>query len=90
MLMFERLEKLIDFVEKNDSDRLYELLADELVADKRIPLKYIAGALVIAAERCSVDCFNAILDYNSNLDNKLPKSLIKAAYSMMPNNSTVH
>jgi hypothetical protein len=85
--MFKRLEKLIEFVEKNASHQLYDLLLDELLADKRIPLKYIAGALVIAAERHSIECFNVILDYNSNLEKKIPASFIKAAESMIPTQS---
>lgn len=85
--IFERLEKLIAFVEKNDADKLQGLLLDEMFVLKRIPLKYVAGALVIAAERNSVECFNVILEYNSNLDKKIPRSFIAAAYSMLPNAS---
>ena len=84
--MFERLEKLINFVEKNDSMQLRSLLIAELLLSKRMPLKYIAGALVIAAEKNSGACFDTILEYNSRLDKQIPSRFIKAAFSMFPTN----
>jgi len=82
--MFDRLEKLIEFVERDNSNQLYSLLIEELLLPKQIPLKYIAGALVIAAEKNSIACFDIILDYNSRLAKQIPKAFIRAACSMFP------
>jgi hypothetical protein len=82
--MLDRLEKLINFVETNQHVELSNLFMTELTNIKPIPLKYIAGALVIAAERNSLECFNVILEYNQKLTNKIPRSFIRAAYSMLP------
>ena len=86
--MLHRLDKLIEAIENHDCFATEDLLSQDLCSVTKIPVKYLAGALVIAAESNSIACFNKMVEYNAKLTNPIPQKYIQAAYSIV--NSVNH
>lgn len=80
------LAKLVDSVEKNEFWELEELIAMDQISTTKIPVKFLAGALVIAAENSSIECFNLIVEYNKTLKNQIPHQYINAAFDLIKEN----
>ena len=80
--MLNRLDKLVSAIENHDHFGVQDILSADMIAQNKIPTKYLIGALVIAAENQSMRCFNLIVNYSSQTQNPIAQEYIQAAYSI--------
>ncbi len=82
-----QLSNLVKSVEENHIYLLKQVIEEDKVSDFKIPPKFLAGALVIAAENRSIECINLILEYNETINAPIPLQYINAAFDILAQNN---
>lgn len=81
-IMHDRLERLFDAVELNNSFAVKEILKENLASAIKIPARYIAGILIIATENSHIESVKQILDYNLVAQEKLSLNHMSGFYDL--------
>ncbi len=82
MMCSERLERLFDAVEINNACLVKSILSENLNSQQKIPVRYIAGILIIATESSHIESIKEILDYNLLAPEKIASNHMYGFYDL--------